>query len=160
MGNCIQKPKKIVIKDSSIEVDHIPPMDPSKDPFGNYLWINIHTNNVNFLKKQEEGFVVSMSDSSIGHKWLRKINSEKSNFSGNTPFPIISGIIMENYSNNYSNNSNNNNNNSNYNSNDWPSPPVSFTSDNNQLHENNKKNNKVINDSNNNSNNDCQLPSI
>jgi len=148
MGNCIQKPKKIVIKDSSIEVDHIPPMDPSKDPFGNYLWINIHTNNVNFLKKQEEGFVVSMSDSSIGHKWLRKINSEKSNFSGNTPFPIISGIIMENYSNNYSNNSNNNNNNnSNYNSNDWPSPPVSFTSDNNQLHENNKKNNKVINDS-------------
>ena len=156
MGNCIQKPKKIVIKDSSIEVvNNIPPMDPSKDPFGNYLWINIHTNNVNFLKKQEEGFVLSMSDdSSIGYKWLRKNNSEKSNFSGNTSFPIISGIIMENYSNNSNNNSNNNNNNnnnSNYNSNDWPSPPGLLPQINNQLHENNN---------NNNSNNDCQLPSI
>ena len=149
MGNCIQKPKKIVIKDSSIEVvNNIPPMDPSKDPFGNYLWINIHTNNVNFLKKQEEGFVLSMSDdSSIGYKWLRKNNSEKSNFSGNTSFPIISGIIMENYSNNSNNNSNNNNNNNNNNSNDWPSPPGLLPQINNQLHENNKKNNKVINDS-------------
>ena len=157
MGNCIQKPKRKKINNPN-EVVNIPPMsplmdiptDPSKDPFGKYLWINVHTSSINFLNKQKEGYIVCMTeDTGVGNKWFRKINSDKSFSTSNPPYPIISGIIMEHYSNDSNNidnnidNNNNNNNNSNnysyninnnnsnnysYNSDDWPSPPTSLPS--------------------------------
>ena len=60
MGNCIQKPKRKKINNPN-EVVNIPPMsplmdiptDPSKDPFGKYLWINVHTCSINFQNDHE-----------------------------------------------------------------------------------------------------------
>ena len=133
MGNCIQKPSKYVIKDNPTEVvNNILPTDPSKDPFGKYLWINVHTTSINFLNKQKEGYIVCMTeDTGVGNKWFRKINSDKSFVTGNPPYPIISGIIMEHYSNNSNNIDNNNNNinnnninNNNSNNNDCPLPSI------------------------------------
>jgi len=91
MGNCIQKPKK-----GGIETNNILPINPSEDPLGNYLWINIHTNNDDFLKKQEEGFVICMTtNTNIGHKWLRKINT--TGFLSGTPLEKFNTTIYNDY---------------------------------------------------------------
>ena len=50
------------------------PLSPVDDVTGNYIWLSIHTTNDDFLRKQEDGFIVSMGEHiSHGQVWFRKL---------------------------------------------------------------------------------------
>ena len=50
------------------------PMSPVDDVVGKYIWVNIHTSNDDFLRKQEEGFIAAMSEYiDHGQVWFRKL---------------------------------------------------------------------------------------
>jgi len=55
-----------------INPDHfLCPMKPIEDTNGKYIWKSIHTNNIDFVKFQEEGFIIT-TDLIHGYTWLRK----------------------------------------------------------------------------------------
>jgi len=78
MGNCINK-KAITVEGITIipenkihEINKIP-NNPYEDHEGNYIWINLHTTNEDFLKKQEEGFVIALEEKKGSYNlWFRK----------------------------------------------------------------------------------------
>jgi hypothetical protein len=74
MGGC--QSKKETIKAVAIEpiYNSEVPINPSEDTSYKFIWISIHTTSKDFLKYQENGFVIpcDKSNNTYGRLWLRK----------------------------------------------------------------------------------------
>lgn len=78
MGNIISNRNDGTIINASFITDK--PTNPNEDINEEYIWLFIHTNNNDFIKAQEQGYIISSKEKvDYGYLWMRKKRKEKNN---------------------------------------------------------------------------------